>query len=327
MNLRTEVAAGKQERMISYKTPVMFIGSCFAGEMANKMQEGLLPVICNPFGTQFNPASVAASLRCLIQGRIYTPDDLWNHNGRWLSFDHYTEFSSEDNEICLGKINGSILKASDFLKKAGFLFVTFGTAWVYRRKDTGEIVSNCHKIPDSFFSRELLSPEKVASDWSDLLDSLLQFNPGLRIIFTVSPVRHWKDGAYGNQVSKSVLFLAIDKLLNHPVQPGYFPSYELLMDDLRDYRYYAADMLHPSETAVSYIWEKFSMSFLDPPTEQLSREITAVSRAARHRIVSESTGEIRSFAETMLRKIERIEKNNRGIDMTLLRDYFGNLQK
>lgn len=327
MDFRTEVFPGKEREKISYSDRVMFIGSCFAGEMAVKFSEGLMPVLGNPSGTLYNPASIASTLRNLINERRFTAADLWQHEGKWLSFSHYTEFSSLDIGECIGRINTSAVSASRFLKKAAFLFVTLGTARVYRRRDTGEIVANCHKLPAAFFENDLLQPEEITEDWTRLTDELIAFNPGLRIVFTVSPVRHWKDGPLGNQVSKSALFLSIDKLLKHPARPGYFPSYELLMDDLRDYRWYAADMLHPSGSAVDYIWEKFSSAFLEPSTEELRREIAAITRASRHRVSGNSAGEIRRFADIMLNRIDKIALRNPDIDFSTLRNYFLSLNE
>ena len=326
MTFRTEIRVEESATKISHSTGVMFVGSCFASEMAGKMREGLIPVLSNPDGVVYNPASVAVTLRNMIAGKVFTERDLWFHNNKWLSFSHYTDFSSDDKEKCLDRINNTG-SARQFLKKAEYLFVTFGTARIYRRVDNGEVVSNCHKIPASFFKRELLTVDSIVIDWSLLLEELKKFNPGLKVVFTVSPIRHWKDGAHGNQISKSTLFLAIEELQKHPTEPTYFPSYELMMDDLRDYRFYNTDMLHPSAAAIDYIWEKFCKTYLSEPTFKLWNEISSITQASRHRIMSDSKTEITEFSKTMLKKISDIEKKSHSIDFQTLKKYFGGMSR
>lgn len=325
MDFRTEVKVEGSVKKISYKTPVMFIGSCFAGEMAGKLDAGLMPVICNPAGVVYNPLSVAATLRNIITGKVFSSDDLWFHNNKWLSFSHYTDFAGEERDVVLEKLNNSVQSARNFLQSAGFLFVTFGTARIFRRKDTGDVVSNCHKIPAQFFTRELLTVDAVVTEWTQLLDELKRFNPDLDVVFTVSPVRHWKDGAHGNQISKAVLLLSIEKLLGHSIQPDYFPSYEIVMDDLRDYRFYNTDMLHPSGAAVEYIWEKFRQVWFDPGTSDLWREVSSLKVASEHRLMNSSDKERAEFAAGMIRKIELLQSRNSGIDFSNLLAYFKNL--
>ena len=184
MKFRTEIKIEPLIRLIDYTTPVIYIGSCFSGEMASRMNEGLMRVISNPTGVVYNPVSVSVALRNLIAGKRYTEEDLWFHHGKWLSFAHYTDFSSEDKNDCLERINKVANEASDFMKKARFLFITFGTSWIYRRADNGEAVANCHKIPASFFKRELLPVSSIIKDWSGLLTDIYSFNSDLSIVFT-----------------------------------------------------------------------------------------------------------------------------------------------
>jgi hypothetical protein len=220
-----------------------------------------------------------------------------------------------------------LVAARKFIAGARFLFVTFGTARVYRWKQTGEIVSNCHKIPAAYFSHELLKVRDIVSSWNKLLNILKSQNPDIKVTFTISPVRHWKDGAHGNQVSKSILFLAVEELLNHPSKPAYFPAYELVMDDLRDYRFYDNDMLHPSSTAVDYIWKAFSDCYFDVRTRELWKEVSGISKAVSHKIQSDSNGEIKKFAETILLRINKISKNNPSLNLNKEKRYFLNLLK
>lgn len=325
MDLRTKVQIPEPDFKISYSDPVMFIGSCFASEIGSKMKEGCMPVMINPAGTVYNPVSVADTLRNITGKKEFTREDLHCHNDTWFSFSHYTDFSSDDPEKVLKKINSKTAEASDFIKKAKFLFITFGTSWIYRLADGGKPVSNCHKLPSTFFTRELLTVEDIAQLWNEVLSDLSSMLPGLKVIFTISPVRHWKDGAHGNQVSKSVLFLAIEKLLKHPGNPDYFPAYEIMMDELRDYRFYGNDMLHPSETAVEFIWELFSGAYMKKETLKIWNEASAISRAMNHRLTTESTEKTRQFAVGMLDRIYRLQSKYNQIDFSSQITYFENL--
>ena len=325
MNFRTCITTGPPRNVISYSDHIMLIGSCFAAYMGDHMKLCKMPVMINPSGTVYNPVSVFNTIDSIISSKVTSVNDLYCHNNTWLSFFHYTDFTSDDPELLVRKINDINQRAGEFLKKAGFLFVTFGTSRVYRHKKSGLIVSNCHKVPNSEFDTELLTVSEIADQWISLLDRLYSFNPGLRIVFTVSPVRHWKDGAHGNQISKSVLFLAIEELLKHHSEPEYFPAYELQMDDLRDYRFYADDMLHPSQSAIEYIWGKFSDAFFNKPTRDLQTQILKITKAMHHRITTESASAKKAFAESILKHISDLEKRNAEIDFSPEKEYFRKL--
>lgn len=285
---------------------------------------GRIPVLINPFGTVYNPVSVSNTLRAVTEAKKFGADNIYNSEGRWISFSHYTDFSSDDPASLLKKINDNIEKAHNFLSGAKFMFVTFGTAWIYLWNRTGEVVSNCHKIPASEFTRRLLSVDEVTALWSGQLEKLHSVFPGLKVIFTVSPVRHWKDGAHGNQISKSVLLLAIEELQKHPLGPGYFPAYELIMDDLRDYRFYDTDMLHLSESAVEYIWEAFTKCFFEKKTFNIYLEVLKITRAVMHRIQSDSS-QTKRFAVNMIEKIHDLKKKYPFLDLETEKEYFAAL--
>ena len=322
MNLRTTFTIDPSKSKIGYNTPVMFIGSCFTSEIGTKMAEGKMEVLLNPSGVVYNPVSVVNTIDIILENRIFTKNDLSIYKGVNLSFSHYSDFTSEDPSIALDKINSSTGKANNFLKHARFLFITFGTARVYRFKESGLIVSNCHKLPASLFSREILTVEEIILAWHDILNKLHSFNSDLRVIFTISPVRHWKDGAHGNQVSKSILFLAVEKLLKHQIVEGYFPGYELVMDDLRDYRYYAEDMLHPSKTAIEYIWKAFAECYFEAETLNFWKEVMGITKARNHHILTDSSAGINDFADTMLKQIDAIERKISTLDFSEERSYF-----
>jgi hypothetical protein len=322
MDYRTTFSIPPSKSKISYNSPVMFIGSCFASEIGSKMAEGKMDVLINPSGMVYNPVSAANIITLIIENREFSGKDLYIYKDTKLSFYHYTDFESVNSSALLEKINSVTDQSSRFLKNAKFLFITFGTARVYRFKESGEIVSNCHKLPADLFSVELLEKEEIVRSWTDIINRLHLFNRDLKVIFTISPVRHWKDGAHGNQVSKSMLFLSIEELLKNPVVEGYFPAYELLMDDLRDYRYYSDDMLHPSDVAIDYIWKAFSKCYITDETQNLWKEVQAISKAKNHRILSESPSGKNEFANNMLKRISAIENKISGIDLAEERSYF-----
>ncbi|MDQ1297408.1 MAG: hypothetical protein QG611_1390 [Bacteroidota bacterium] len=322
MEFRTTFRIPPSASKITYNDPAMFIGSCFATSIGKKFEAGHLPVMINPSGTVYNPVSVANTLQNITSGKIYRKEDLFQHNGLWLSFDHYTDFSSENAEKTISDINNRNKMAGIFLAGAHFLFITFGTARVFRWNKTGRIVSNCHKIPAARFTNELLRVNDIITLWNDQLERLHSSYPALKIVFTISPVRHWKDGAHGNQVSKSVLFLAIEELLKHPSCPAYFPAYELLMDDLRDYRFYDDDLLHPSSAAIDYIWNAFSECWLDPKTLDLWKEINKIRKAISHRINTDTGVEIKSFANKIISAIESINARHPEINLETEKNYF-----
>lgn len=305
----------------------MFIGSCFASSIGSQMESGRMPVMINPAGAVYNPVSVSQTLKIILSGKELASEDLYCHNGTWLSFCHYTDFSGSDPIKVLEKINTKSKEAFSFLQNARFLFVTLGTARVYKWKETGQVVSNCHKIPSSHFESVLLSVEEIVTLWTNQLDILQSTFPGLKVVFTISPVRHWKDGAHGNQVSKAVLLLAVEELLKHPVAPFYFPAYEIVMDDLRDYRYYDDDMLHPSQKAINYIWDAFAGCYLDNKTICRWKEVVKITKALGHRFNTDSASGKKDFALRMLAQISDIEADIKNIDLLSEKDYFQNLLK
>jgi hypothetical protein len=245
MKLITEVALPSYPFKLDHHAPVMMIGSCFTENMGRQLERYLFPVCINPFGVTYNPLSVKKGLEALIHKEGYSADELNQHNDLWFSFNHDTEFSSVDRELALENINRTFTSAKTLLREASTLILTWGTSWVYRYNQTGEVVCNCHKIPAQHFTRTQLTTREIVAAYADLLPQLFEFNKNLKIVHTVSPVRHWKDGAHGNQLSKAALLLAGDALQKqYPDQFFYFPSYEIVMDELRDYRFYTSDMLH-----------------------------------------------------------------------------------
>lgn len=327
MDLRTTFPIEPSVDKITYNDHVMFIGSCFASYIGSQMEMGRMPVMINPAGAVFNPVSVSNTLDTITHQKEFLLEDLHFYDGTWLSFYHYTDFSSDDPSIVLEKINRKSKAAFDILKQSRYLFVTFGTAKVYKLKKSDLIVSNCHKIPSEQFESIMLTVEEIVTLWTSQLDKLHLLFPDLQIVFTISPVRHWKDGAHGNQVSKSILFVAVEEILRHNTAPSYFPAYELVMDDLRDYRFYSDDMLHPSTSAVNYIWEAFVSCYLDRNTISTWKDVVKITKALNHRINTDSINKRVYFAERMLEQISEIKIKVPNIDLSREEDYFLKMRK
>ena len=314
---RTIVSVPSFPFKINYATSVVMLGSCFSENIGRMLSERKLPVLINPFGVVYNPVPVAKVLNRIAEGKEYAEDDLIQHNNQWLSLDHHTSFSNASRSECLKHINQSLVYANQFWNTAQHLIVTLGTARVYHYRKTGLPVANCHKIPAKEFTHTLLSVSEIVTLWSELIEEMVTVKPNLRIVFTVSPVRHWKDGAVGNQISKSTLLLAVSQLVERfPNQAFYFPSYELMMDDLRDYRFYNDDMLHPSPLAVSYIWERFKLSLVSDDMYTLIREIERIQQAVNHRPFDTSTRAFQKFVVDSLHRIDMVKAKNPSINFS-----------
>lgn len=312
---RTEIEVAKVNHSIGYDSRLMFIGSCFAENIGQFFKASRLNCLINPFGVLYNPLSLAQGLEMIMDERVFTKDDLHFHNDQWHSFYHHSRFSHTDADHCLMKMNNELRKGYEFLKQTDYLFITFGTAWVYELSESNQVVANCHKYPGSHFNRFLTNPEELIEYYKDLLVKLRVFNPDLQIIFTVSPVRHWKDGAHGNQISKAVLLLAIEKLTELFDGVNYFPAYELLLDDLRDYRFYDTDLLHPSNLAIEYIREKFITAWMNDEARRYLKEIDIIIKAKNHRPFNPASEAHQKFLLKNLDKIEQLMKKYPAINL------------
>lgn len=324
MSFFTEVEIPDFPWKFNYGQGMMLMGSCFSENIGQKLLDLKYKVDMNPFGILYNPESIANSLQILTEQRSFTEADLFQDQGVWNSFYHHSRFSDTDQDIALQKINSRIAQSHEFLKSAGYLVVTFGTSWIYELKQTGQVVSNCHKIPASEFKRFRLGVFEITQRWRELLELLWQFNPNLKLIFTVSPIRHWKDGAVENQLSKATLLLAIDQIIRGfgDEKCRYFPSYELMMDELRDYRFYAEDMLHLSQVATSHIFERFSRSVLSEESREISKQISKILKAKQHRPFNPQSVEYEKFLKSSLAEIETLEAKFPQVDLSFEKAHF-----
>lgn len=325
MVFRTEVMPERAPFCINHNTPTLLIGSCFAQHIGRLMANGKMPTLTNPFGTMYNPMSVAQCIEHLLNPTPIDRDALFEHQGVWRHFDFHSELAHSNPEQSLTSINSAITNGAEFLQRAKRLVITFGTARIYSRTCNGQPVANCHKLPAAQFTHKLMPVEQISILWNNLIAKLLNINPNLKIVFTVSPIRHWKDGAVENQRSKASLLLAVAKLTeNHPQAAYYFPAYELLMDDLRDYRFYADDMLHPAPQAVEYVWEKFKQAAMEHTTHDLLAQIARVQRAVAHRPFNPHTDAHKHFVQQTLDAMTQIESKHPHINFTAERQQLRN---
>lgn len=301
---------------IDYQTKLYFTGSCFSENIGLRFKQLKFPVCTNPFGVHYNPCSIANSIHELLDKDRYSEGDLNFENELWFSFSHYTLFSDPDQQKCLDKINSSFITAKNFISEADIIVITLGTSWAYVLKDTGRIVSNCHKLPANRFNRVSLSTDQSVSELTTVIKRIKEINPRARFIFTVSPIRHWKDGAVENQRSKASLILAISQLENEFDNVYYFPAYELMMDELRDYRFYASDMLHPSDQAIDYIWKRFTDTYFTEETVKTIAEIEQLINSLNHRPIHTSTNNYKKFILSLRTKLDSLLKKYPTLDFS-----------
>jgi hypothetical protein len=320
---RTEVKFPEIGLKMNYTHTMFFIGSCFADSIGNRFDSFKFNCLINPFGVMYNPISVANALDRFARKRHFTRNDLFYHNNLWHCAELHGSFSDASPENVLQTANAAIDQAHQHLIKTHFLMVTWGTAWIYEDQKDHKIVANCHKLPESAFERRRLSVGEIQEQWTQTIQQIKNFNPDIRFIFTVSPIRHLRDGAHQNQLSKATLLLASETLCEqHKAFANYFPSYELVLDELRDYRFYASDMIHLSDVAIDFIFEKFSKLNIEPEALTLSKQIEKIKRATTHRFLQNNSTEIRSFAQKQLYFISEIENKHPTINFLLEKEYF-----
>jgi hypothetical protein len=321
MDFRTIVEPKKSNHAINHESLILMMGSCFAENIGEKLLELKFSADVNPFGVLFNPVSVAKSLERLNENKLYAENELFYHNDCWHSFTHHSRFSMPNKTECLELINNRLINASKVLKNANFLVLTFGTAYIFYKIEDGEPVANCHKLPAKKFNRKLLDVDSIVSVYKKLFDALKENNPKLKIILTVSPVRHLGDGVHENQISKSVLLLAVNELCKSGYAE-YFPAYEIVLDDLRDYRFYKTDMAHPSDEAVNYIFEKFGKTYFSEETKKLNVEIESINNAFNHRPINDQSELHKQFCQQTINRIQLLLKRFPFLNFSIELNYF-----
>jgi hypothetical protein len=295
------------QHKIQHQHKLFLAGSCFTEQIGAKLSYHKFDLLDNPNGILFNPVSIANAIENYINNKTYTTEELFLHQELWGSWDHHTKFSSLSQEECLSKINHSQQKANSFLKNADWLLLTLGSAFVYELPE-GRIVANCHKVPTDKFNKRLLSTNEITATLVKLIAKLHEFNPKLKIIFTISPVRHLRDGFIENNRSKANLIQAVHELVNIHSTAFYFPAYELIIDDLRDYRFYAEDMVHPNYQATQYVWEKFMHCCIDEKSLLLMKEISTIKMAKNHHSFQPKSNQHQQFLKISIEKAQGLQK-------------------
>lgn len=308
-NFRTLVSPDKLAFSISHADKLLSIGSCFSENIGKKFTEYKFTVNVNPFGQQYNPHSIANAINRLLDPTAYSEDDLILHDELYHSFDHHGSFSGSHPATALQQINGNLQQAAKDLRQATVLFLTFGTSHVFEWKQNGKIVSNCHQLSGNHFTRRLMKPDEIVSVLSTALQQLIKLRPEINIVLTVSPVRYFAFGAAENSVSKAHLFTAIYELQHLHSQCCYFPAYELVIDDLRDYRFFAEDMLHPNYQATDYVWQKLCDSLIAPPTIPLMRQMDELFAAVKHRPRNPASEAHKKFVKKYVAKAEELQSS------------------
>ena len=329
MKLRLEIEVRNTGFCISHHDRLFLTGSCFTENIGNKFTLLKFNNIQNPHGILFNPVSVCNSIKEYVSPQEYTTDNLFYYNEAWHSWNHHSRFSSPVQQESLDLINNSIQSAHEFLKQASYLFITFGSSWVYTFTEeaigavAGNVASNNHKAPASWFKKRLLSSNETFLLIEDMMKAVLSINPEIKFIYTISPVRHIREGFIENNRSKAVLIDAVHAIVNQfPQNAFYFPSYEIVIDDLRDYRFYSEDMVHPNYLASDYVWEKMVKAYMKEETLQLNKTIEEINIAFRHKPFNPASNQHKTFLQNYYLKVKALQEINPFMDFSKELEYF-----
>ncbi|MCH2217845.1 MAG: GSCFA domain-containing protein [Flavobacteriales bacterium] len=309
MNLQTHIAFSEEARpRIDYQSKLLLLGSCFSEHIGDQLSYFKFQVVQNPLGILFHPKAIERLISSAIDKKEYSEKDVFTHNERWHSFDAHSKLSDLSKNNVLSNLNLAIEKTRNQLVQATHLIITLGTAWVYRHIESDRIVANCHKVPNKHFLKELLSVDAITESLSAIIAQVSNINPKGTIIFTVSPVRHLKEGVVENLRSKSHLITGLHRVVDTENHMFYFPSYELMMDELRDYRFYAGDMIHPNETAIQYIWNTFERVWISKSELAIMSEVDSVQKRLNHMPFYPESEEHRLFLERLSRDIKSLKQ-------------------
>jgi hypothetical protein len=289
------------------------LGSCFAVNIGQKFDYFKFRNATNPFGILFHPKALEKFVGFAVNEREFTENDIFFHNERWHCYDAHSDLSHPNKEVLLESLTSAAARTHVELKSASHLIITLGTAWVYRNIQSSNLVANCHKVPQKEFTKELLSVDAIKQSLDNILSMLQEFNPALKVIFTVSPVRHIKDGFTENQWSKSNLISALHEILsgkNSKLSTTYFPSYEIMMDELRDYRFYAEDMIHPNQVAINYIWERFTQAWIAPEAQGTMQQVDNIQKGLQHRSFNPESAQHKAFLSKQNDKIASLQQQH-----------------
>ena len=305
MQLTTKIPIQKSQNPITYESKVLALGSCFAENMSEKFEYFKFQNTTNPFGIIFNPVSIEKLVNRIVNEIEFTEKDIFFHNELWHCYEVHSQLSNPNKEEFLSILNNLIHSTNKQLNSSTHLIITYGTSWVYRNIELNEIVANCHKVSQKQFTKEILPIETIEKSIQNTIQLIQKVNPDCQFIFTVSPVRHIKDGFSENQRSKAHLISAIHSCNLQPTT--YFPSYEIMMDELRDYRFYGEDMLHPNQTAIDYIWIKFFENYIDGKEFATMNLVDEIQKALKHRPFNPNSESHHKFLENLNKKIQLLQ--------------------
>ena len=308
MKFRTEIQINPAKHKITYEAGLFFLGSCFSENIFKKVDYYKFKAHSNPFGILYNPAAIESVISKSLQGYTYSEKDFFELNERWHCYDSHSDLSNANISTAIENLNKAVTTTAKNLTSATHLFITLGTAWVYRNVDTKHIVGNCHKVPQQQFDKELLPVSEIEKLLQRIIEQVKTVNSTIQIVFTVSPIRHLKDGFVENARSKSHLITAIHNITDTNEPISYFPSYEIVQDDLRDYRFYAEDLVHPNQMAIDYLWEKFQNTWIDSTCEPLMKKVAFIQKGRSHRPFNPKAAAHQAF----LKKIEKAKEELKG---------------
>ena len=303
MKLQTQIQLIKESRnLINYNSKIVLLGSCFSENIGNQLDYYKFQTTQNPFGILFHPIAIENLITNAINEKKYTENDVFFNNEQYHSFDTHSSLSANNERDFLDNLNSSIKSTRKTLEEASHIIITLGTSWVYRYIESDQIVANCHKVPQKKFLKEILSVDTISESLENIILLIKSINKNASILFTVSPVRHIKDGFIENSQSKSHLITAIHQVIDKRKYNYYFPSYEIMMDELRDYRFYAEDMIHPNKTTINYIWEKFMSTWFDVSTNSTMKEIDIIQKGMLHKPFNPNSEKHLQFLENLEQK-------------------------
>lgn len=306
MIFTTPVNVGHFEHRIDHNSKVFLVGSCFVENIGEKFDYYKVPNKRNPLGILYHPFGMRDFIERAVTGNLFQSNDLFNHNERWHCFEAHSSMSDPDKDNFLQKLNSALKETLDYLKEATHVVITPGTSWFYRQIKNDMPVANCHKLPQLNFKKEISKVTEIEDALNSILTQVHDLNPKAQVIFTISPVRHIRDGLVENQLSKSILFVALHQMISSHKFSHYFPSYEILMDELRDYRFYAEDMLHPGKVGIDYIWQKFTSAWFSAEGLQMLKEIEAIQKGLSHLPFNENSSAHKKFKESLNIKMQSV---------------------
>lgn len=308
-NFRTQIKLKETQNQIDYQSDILLFGSCFSNNIGDKLTYFKFKTTVNPFGIIFQPKAIEKLIFKCLDDTIFTEDDLIFHNERWHCFDVHSDFSHFDKTVILTQLNSVLNETKNNILKTSHLIITLGTAWVYRNKNRNVLVANCHKIPQKEFKKELLTIHEITTSLKSITEKIHGINSNCEVIFTLSPVRHLKDGFVENQQSKAHLLSAIHEVIKLQSYTHYFPSYEIMLDDLRDYRFYKKDLLHPNELAIDYIWEKFSKVWINKEVKSIMQKVSEIQNGLNHKPFNPNSEQHKLFLKKIHLKMQVLNRD------------------